>query len=276
MKALWTLLAVVVLIGATDEPAFACSCAKIASFDEVVRAATVVVVGRVTSIAEIPPAVPDAQTNVTVVRPPFRGQGITLAVAAVPKGKVDNKKIRVWNPIYGECGGALRGVSRGMFVVIALERLADAPGERRASWGLGFAPAEIEHLVARPSCGPTLQVLGDEHAANEAMARRDYQRALTEYQKLLAADPTDLEAAAGVGSALLRLGRYKEAAQTFERALPPTRSDSLVPQELALAYLALGEEAQAEAILRRYYLPNVVPEIVAGLRQQLKGLQNRP
>ena len=44
---------------------------------------------------------------------------------SVPKGEVLSKKIRVWNPMYGECGGALSGLSRGVFVVIALERAAN-------------------------------------------------------------------------------------------------------------------------------------------------------
>jgi hypothetical protein len=105
--------------------------------------------------------------------------------------------------------------------------------------------------------------------ANYASARRDFNSAARQYRQLLTDDPNDLDAVTGLGMTLVRLGRFADAVPLFERALPTLGSHSRIPGELALAYVALGDEPKAEALLRRYYSTDTIRFIRDGIRRKL-------
>jgi hypothetical protein len=153
----WTCSAVLVLLGATESPAFACSCSAIRTFQQQVQAAPVVVVGRVTSVGEVPPQ-EDPASDLIIVRPPFMGTGVTLAVASVAKGEVARRQIRIWDFGYGSCGNALYGLTIGKSVVAGLWSVADTPATERAKWGAASFIPESDYF-ATGACGQSVQVL---------------------------------------------------------------------------------------------------------------------
>jgi hypothetical protein len=160
----WTCSVVLVLLGATESPAFACSCAAIRTFQQQVQAAPVVVVGRVTLVREVPPQ-EDPASDLIIVRPPFMGTGVTLAVASVAKGEVSRRQIRIWDFGYGSCGNALYGLTIGTSVVVGLWPVADTPAIERADWGTASLIPESDY-VSSGACGPSVQLLtADEVAA---------------------------------------------------------------------------------------------------------------
>ena len=112
--------------------------------------------------------------------------------------------------------------------------------------------------------------------AGQAMVRQDYQTALTHFESMALTDPSSAEAHAGIGLALVQLGRLSEAAAALEQSLARSaNSDSLVPAHLAAVYIALAQDARAEAILRRVYGQAAVPEGLARARQMAKQLSKR-
>jgi hypothetical protein len=167
MRAIFGLAVVLAAIGSTDGVAFACSCARVATFDEVAAGAQIVVVGRVRSVDEALPSTPDEAGVVTVVLPPFRGERIALDVIGVVKGRLTGDRISVWNPIHGECaGGTLRRAPSGAPVVIAMRPLVDAPDAQRRAWSLLFQPRPEDYVVASTGCGETLRVLSEDEATD--------------------------------------------------------------------------------------------------------------
>ena len=156
----WTCVAALALLGATDLPAFACSCAPVHSFQQRIQAAPVVVVGRVASVGEVPPQVESA-SNVTIVRPPFMGGGVTLAIASMAKGEVTGRQIRVWDLSYGSCFNALSGLTIGTSMVAALWPVADTSATERRTWGAAAFIPESDYF-AEGACGSSVQVLTPE------------------------------------------------------------------------------------------------------------------
>ena len=112
--------------------------------------------------------------------------------------------------------------------------------------------------------------------AGAAMAARDYAKALAEYRLMTAQDPGDQEAIAGVGVALLRLRRFAEAAAVLESVQSNAGADSLLHLDLALAYLALGQESRAEALIRRYVPGDVATDTLNRLRAHARLLTSKP
>ena len=104
------------------------------------------------------------------------------------------------------------------------------------------------------------------------MGRRDFGAAVSAYEQALAIDPNNAIAIGGLGLALQKVGRYSESAALLERALPPLNSDSAIPEELALAYIATGQEDRADALLGRNYPANVAASIKETIRIRLKRL----
>ena len=154
----WACPAALVLLSVTEMPAYACSCARIHSFQDSVQAAAVVVVGRVASVGEeVPPQV-DSAPNVTIVRAPFRGAGVTLVVASVAKGEVTPRQIRVWDVSDGACGNALFGLTIGTSMVVALWPVADTPAAKRETWGAASLIPESDYFTSG-ACGKSAQVL---------------------------------------------------------------------------------------------------------------------
>jgi hypothetical protein len=138
-------------------PAFACSCAGIRTFQQQVQAAPVVVVGRVASVGEVPPQMESA-TNVIIVRPPFMGAGVTLAIASVAKGEVSGRHIRIWDFSYGTCFNALRELTIGTSLVVGLWPVADTPATERATWRAASFIPESDYF-ASGACGSSVQTL---------------------------------------------------------------------------------------------------------------------
>ena len=113
--------------------------------------------------------------------------------------------------------------------------------------------------------------------AGNAMLLHDYVGALRQFQLMAAIAPDDPRAHAGIGMALLQLGRFADAALELERALPKSeKENSTVPQELAVAYLAMGQEVRAVAVLRRFYVASSVPEILVHSRERARRLPKNP
>jgi hypothetical protein len=54
--------------------------------------------------------------------------------------------------------------------------------------------------------------------------------------------------------------------------LPPAGTDSFTPQNLPLAYIAAGDERNAEATLRRYYPVEQLQPITARSKAQARRL----
>lgn len=112
--------------------------------------------------------------------------------------------------------------------------------------------------------------------AGGAMMERDYTRALSEYRQMLALDSADREALAGVGLALLNLRRFSEAATALEavEARVKAHEDSLIHLDLAVAYFALGQDARAEALIRRRLTPGEVVPALEKLRERARRLRS--
>lgn len=160
MRFWWTCSAVLVLLGATESPAFACVCGAIHTFQQQLQLAPVVIVGRVTSVGEVPPRENPA-SDLVIVRAPFMGWGVTLTIASVAKGEVSRRQIRIWDFGYGSCGNALYGLTLGTSVVAGLWPVADTPAPERAKWGAAsFIPAS--DYISSGACGSSVQVLTDD------------------------------------------------------------------------------------------------------------------
>jgi hypothetical protein len=153
----WICFTIPLLLSTTAAPAVACTCARIAGFQERIQSAPVVAVGRVVSVGETPPEA-DRTSSVTIVRPAFMGAGVTLAIVSVAKGEVSRREVRVWDLSYGECFNTLQGLTIGASVVVAMWPVADTPAAERATWGAASLLAQSDYL-ARGACGASLQVL---------------------------------------------------------------------------------------------------------------------
>ena len=114
--------------------------------------------------------------------------------------------------------------------------------------------------------------------ALRALIRKDYEDAARQFQLMTAADPSSVEAFAGLGNALMQLGRFSEAVRALERAVQLAvgiTGSSLLPRDLALAYAASGRESDAEQVLRRYHSPDQVQQLLPQIREAAKRLQSR-
>lgn len=111
--------------------------------------------------------------------------------------------------------------------------------------------------------------------ADEAMIRQDYTDALAHFQQMAAANPQDPAGEAGTGWALLNLGRFREAAAALEHVWSRNRS-RFAAKQLAVAYVALGRDAEAEALVNFLYRPAVAKQELQGVRLSAKTLMSRP
>jgi hypothetical protein len=162
-KGWWTLGTVAICLAITEVPAFACSCTRVESFSEAMQRAPLVIVGRLVSAGEVPPAPPEPDPTVITVRP-FMGAGMILAIDSVVKGVISNKQIRAWDLAYGDCGNLLRTKAPGTLFVSALARVKDFSTEVRTGWGAAAAIPESDYL-ASGGCTYATQVLSPmEHA----------------------------------------------------------------------------------------------------------------
>jgi Tetratricopeptide repeat len=114
------------------------------------------------------------------------------------------------------------------------------------------------------------------HAVEAAAAMKceDYTAALAHYQQMAAANPGNPAGEAGTGWALLQLGRFREAATALEHVWSRNRS-RFAASQLAVAYVALGRDAEAAALVNYLYGPAVAPEVLARVRVSAKALMSR-
>jgi tetratricopeptide (TPR) repeat protein len=101
------------------------------------------------------------------------------------------------------------------------------------------------------------------YAALDLIAEGEHERAVKEYQKSLASDPTFTEAMHGLARALQDLGRLDEAIAIAKRIAEVDPDDVLAYTSLSVLYQKKGmiPEAEAEGAKAR----------VLGWKQQLKG-----
>jgi len=79
----------------------------------------------------------------------------------------------------------------------------------------------------------------------------DYDRALAEFERTLAARPNDSKALLGVAFAMQRLGRWSEAVTKLEQATDIDPQDAQLPYQLALTYTHLRGYSNAERLMDR-------------------------
>lgn len=162
MKPLWIGPLAMLAICATEVPAFACSCARVVSFDEALRDAPIVVVGTVTSTGQLPPVLREERSDAVTVRPPFMGSGITMAVTSVVKGGASASHIRIWSLGYGECAGAVSTLKGSESIVIAIHPVAATQVDVRRTWGAASTIPETDYLVSF-GCSNSVTVVAPEN-----------------------------------------------------------------------------------------------------------------
>ena len=131
----------------------------------------------------------------------------------------------------------------------ALTSVTTADGTK---WAGQFVPRNTYHVSLAPASTPAEQAAMYRGMAEQALAEQRPEQAVGLFNRALQATPTDPDSLAGLGNAYLRLGRYRDAVSAFTQALPLLGNvRSGVPTLLALAYVGIGDEASATAILRR-------------------------
>ena len=109
-------------------------------------------------------------------------------------------------------------------------------------------------------------------AASEATQQGAFGAALAAYQRALEADPTDVEAKAGLATTHIQLDQYKQAIVLYEQVPPQiSTAHSGIPRLLALAYVGVGDETNAARVLQNAGTPQqrIAAEITA-LRAEIQ------
>lgn len=94
-------------------------------------------------------------------------------------------------------------------------------------------------------------------AANAAFLKGDIALAVKHYAEMLRNNSEDFDAQSGIANAYFELDRFEEAAVAFEKVIArmPRGEHSPVYSQAAFAYVALGNESRAQAILTAAYGP---------------------
>jgi len=176
--------------------------------------------------------------SLTAVADVSYARGLGLAASGAPWGAVRGPLIRAttlapWEPRFAE------GVGTAAAIVVSKRFDEQVYAEGRA----GFART----LALKP--GDAYALGGDANlvllAANLGRQKQLYPEALARHEEAAAADPANGTPLVGVGSCLAGLGRWDEAAATYERALELSPRYVLAWDNLALAYDRLGRSADA-------------------------------
>lgn len=106
-------------------------------------------------------------------------------------------------------------------------------------------------------------------AANAAMLKGNASLAIKHYTEMTRLNSEDMDAQYGLANAYLDLNRFKEAASAFEVVLArtPRGERSAVYHQAAFAYVALGNESRAEAILTVAYGPESAKRHLIQIRE---------
>jgi tetratricopeptide (TPR) repeat protein len=142
------------------------------------------------------------------------------------------------------------------------ERVRDAPDDWRASASLGLAYVQQGRITADPSYYPkaegTLRLSLDAEPNNTeallglaalALARHDFDRALDYGKRARDKDPYDANMHGVVGDALLELGRYDEAFDSYQ-TMVDTRPDTASLSRASYAFEIRGDRKAAIAAMR--------------------------
>lgn len=175
-------------------------------------------------------------------------------------------------------GGSRRATSR---------RSGGRHGTSHRSWGRRTIPAEA--LPDLPSTAPldsADQIAGSPEPAmvdtmaqaRDAMARNDPAEALGRYLRVLARNPTDLEALSGAGGAALAVGDADAAINFYSRAEKIAPRDGMVKAGLASALVQKEQPRAALKLFDNAVDLGVTPATVAldrGLAYDLRGDNRR-
>lgn len=172
------------------------------------------------------------------------GRGLALASGGAPwataRGPLERAvRLAPWEPRFAE------GVGTAAAVTISRGFDERVYAEGRA----GFART----LELKP--GDAYTLAGDANlvllAANLGRQTRLYPEALARHQEAAAADPANGLPLAGAASCLAGMGRWNEAAASYERALQLSPRYVLAWDNIAIAYSNLGRSADADAAKKR-------------------------
>src|SRR5215471_496762 len=114
---------------------------------------------------------------------------------------------------------------------------------------------DVRTVVVKDVVSLQDQVLFYDLEGNYHLGRGNYAEAIRNLERLVALTPDRWQPHAALGAAYFRSGRYREAAASLERALPgwllfPERRGDIVVNDLARAYVALGQQGDAARVLR--------------------------
>lgn len=146
------------------------------------------------------------------------------------------------------------GLSRLATIAVAAMSLAGC-----SVWHFDFGRT---HVVADAGAA-------DVAAAERALRHRRWPEAVTRAEQAVARDGSDGARRALLGTAYLRAGRFRSAAQAFDDALALRQADGTTALHLVLAQIASGQHDAAQATLSRYAA--LIPAADHGLALALAG-----
>ncbi len=143
--------------------------------------------------------------------------------------------------------------AHGQFV----KALGGDPGHAPTMFHMGWLyldtarPTEATHYFLRGLQSAPKSAYGRLGLAEAYGVRGMDAEALREYQKVYAADSTNIDAMIGIGQAQIRGGNYATAEHILEKALAHSPDNPLVLTRLADAYFARDRSTEAAAYYRR-------------------------
>ena len=144
-----------------------------------------------------------------------------------------------------------------------------AEGVRKATgetWRGTFLRRTTLSVAVEPATTPEARAAEHRLAARAALDEGNTAEAIRRYELAVAAAPNDLDRHADLGFAYLQGRRFREAVNAYRVALPlAQRERSMIPEMLALAYLGLGDEPSAAAVLSSTGTPS--QQVTEKLRQ---------
>jgi hypothetical protein len=151
-------------------------------------------------------------------------------------------------------------------------------GEDDAPWSGRAKRDESRHIDVKEIGSQEDRIASLALEGNYHLGRREHAAALPYVQEWAVLAPASWHSNAALGATLARLNRYSEAVAPLERAfvmwlqLPgPVRPSMVVANELARAYLGLGDGPNAERVLRVAGFPDAsIPNHVGRLRTSLR------
>ncbi len=133
-------------------------------------------------------------------------------------------------------------------------------------------------LIVRSASTPAERAAENVIAGHRAQAAGNLDEAIRSFKAAAEADPADLENYNYLGMAYLQARRFREAVDSLGLALPLARgARSALPEHLALAYVGLGDDRSAAAVLRQAGRPEpTMDAALSELRTALTRLGSNP